>query len=305
MSTALAKLSEITGATSEEVNEVVKGMIISSKAQHGATASNAEMAVVVGTCARYGLNPLTKEAHAFISGGKLQMIVGVDGWSKIMNRQPNFDGIEFDDTIGADGKITAITAKIYIKDRSRPVCITEYLAECNDIKSTVWKKFPCRMLRHKAMIQCCRIAFGISEVIDDDEKNRIVSNSPAERDITPQPSVNFADINTIMNDCDNLESLKSACGDIRKQMQTNGTWDSNKAEIIALNVKHKDRINSIDEKPEVIYDEETGEEMQTDKQTESSETEAIEGELLAADDAIAKAEDDIGFGDDETDEFGE
>ena len=310
MSTALAKLSDITGASSEEISEVIKGMIISSKNQHGATASNAEMAVVTGTCARYGLNPLTKEAHAFISGGKLQMIIGIDGWTKIMLRQPDYDGVEFD--YEWDGKsLLSVTTKIYSKDRARPTCITEWMSECKQAKSDAWSKYPNRMLRNKSLGQCVRVAFGISEVIDDDEAGRIRSNTPAERDITPKPSVNFTDINIIMAECGDLKTLKSACGDIKKELQTNGMWDSVKAEIIALNIKHKDRINA---------DYNSGAKNQ---ETESVAAQAIEGELLSAGDGVASSgdthvdtafgddDDDIGFGDETdgsfetvTDEFG-
>lgn len=315
MSTALAKLSDITGASPEEVNEVIKGMIISSKNQHGATASNAEMAVVTGTCARYGLNPLTKEAHAFISGGKLQMIIGIDGWTKIMLRQPDFDGVEFEYEWD-DKNLLAVTTKIYSKERSRPTCITEWMSECKQVKSDAWSKYPNRMLRNKSLGQCVRVAFGISEVIDDDEANRIRgnsgSNTPAERDITPQPSVNFVDIETAMSDCKTLEELQAASGKIREEMQTNRLWDNHKAKVIALNIKHKDRINS--KKGEVTYDEETGEELAIEQagqavqnqQAEPSEAEAIEGELLSASDGATRGDgEDIGFGEDLTDEFGE
>lgn len=279
MTTALAKLSDITGASSEEISEVIKGMIISSKNQHGATASNAEMAVVTGTCARYGLNPLTKEAHAFISGGKLQMIIGIDGWTKIMLRQPDYDGVEFD--YEWDGKsLLAVTTKIYSKDRSRPTCITEWMSECKQAKSDAWSKYPNRMLRNKSLGQCVRVAFGISEVIDDDEAGRIRSNggsnSPAqERDITPRASVNLELIAADMFACKTLDDLKQACGHIREEMQANGTWDGSKAEIIALNIKHKDRINSAGtKKDEPIYDQDTGEDV---TEAEQSEAEAIEG----------------------------
>ncbi|NMC24182.1 MAG: recombinase RecT, partial [Serratia sp.] len=80
MSTALELVAANVGATTEEVTEVIKGMIISSKNQHGAGATNAEMAIVASVCAKYGLNPLVKECAAFVSGGKLQMVVMIDGF---------------------------------------------------------------------------------------------------------------------------------------------------------------------------------------------------------------------------------
>lgn len=299
MSTALVKLAENTGVSTEEITEVVRSMIISSKNQNGATATNAEMAVVSGICSKYQLNPMMREAHAFISGGKLQVMIGIDGWLKILNRQEDFDGYEQFDNFNDKGELESVLTKIYVKGRKFPTPHTEYMDEAFQPNSAAWKKFRKRMLAGKSLGQCVRKAFGISEVIDDDEAGRIRSNTPAERDITPKPSVNFTDINVIMSECRTLDELKQASGRIREEMQANGTWNDAKPEIIALNVKHKDRISS--QKDEPIYDQDTGEDV---TETESSEAEAIEGELLSSDDGItSNDDDDIGFGED--DEFGE
>ena len=36
-----------------------------------------------------------------------------------------------------------------------------------------WKRWPRRMLRHKALIQAARIAFGFAGIYDEDEGNRM------------------------------------------------------------------------------------------------------------------------------------
>ncbi len=299
MTTALSIVAQNTGASEEDIKNVISGMIISSKGQHGATATPAEMAVFTGVCSKYALNPLVKECAAFVSGGKLQVIVMIDGWYKMVNRQENFDGVEFEDKFGDDGKIISITCKMHVKNRSHPVCVTEYLAECMDKKSTVWTRWPARMLRHKAYIQAARIAFGISEVIDDDEVNRIKSNSPSERDITPQAeSMSHTEIDIAMAECADLETLKSACGDIREQMQNDGTWDANKHKIIALNSKHKDRINAYGVESEAI---DTDTPAGMTKANEPLEGELVEDTMKGQDVSY----DDISFGDDDADEFGE
>lgn len=290
MSTSLVKLADNIGTTPEEIKTVLSGMIISAKAQHGSVATDAELTVVSGICAQYDLNPLTREAHAFISGGKLSVVIGIDGWIKLCNRQSNFNGIEYDYEF--DGKeLMSVTTKIHVKGRDYPVCITEWMDECYQPKSPAWQKFKKRMLRNKSTGQAVRVAFGITEVIDDDEKARVVDNTP-ERDITPQPTVDFKAIEFAMAECGDLDTLKAACGDIRQQMQTNGTWASNKDKIIALNIKHKDRINAYDVVEEVVIDTDTPHGM-------SEANDISEGELVE--------DDDIGFGDDvnSTDEFGE
>lgn len=122
----------------------------------------------------YDLNPITKQIYAFPSRGGIQPIVSVDGWLKIINRQPGLDGIEYEDKLDANGNLIAITCRIYHKDRSRPTTVTEYMNECRQNTDT-WKKWPARMLRHKATIQCARYAFGLSGIMDEDEYQRMQS----------------------------------------------------------------------------------------------------------------------------------
>jgi hypothetical protein len=71
------------------------------------------------------------------------------------------------------------TCIIYRKDRTRPVRITEYMAECKR-GTGPWQSHPKRMLRHKAMIQCARLAFGYVGIYDQDEAERIVDMGAAQ-----------------------------------------------------------------------------------------------------------------------------
>jgi len=131
-------------------------------------ATNEELLAFVVTANQYDLNPFTKEIYAFPGrSGGITPVVSVDGWIKLMNRHPQFDGIQFR-TDDVDGKPFSVTATIYLKDRSRPVEITEFFSECNR-NSEPWKVNPRRMLRHKALIQCARVAFGFSGIVDDEE----------------------------------------------------------------------------------------------------------------------------------------
>lgn len=259
MSNALALVAQNTGASQEEIKEVLSGMIVSAKNQHGSVATNAELAIVTGVAAKYDLNPLVKEMAAFVSGGKLQVTVMIDGWYKMVNRQPTFDGVEFDDHMDANGKLTAITCRMYLTNRTRPVTVTEYLAECRKTGNgaDVWNKWPSRMLRHKAYIQAARMAFGISEVVDPDEAERIKENEPAqERDVTPEKkAVDLGAIDGDMAECGDLDMLKKVCTSIRKNLEGRGEWEVNKHIIVELNQKHKDRINSYSDVEEAEFEE--------------------------------------------------
>lgn len=125
-------------------------------------ASDAQLTALMVIANEYGLNPFTREIYAYPDQHKgIVPVVGVDGWIRILNEHPQFDGMEF------DTQPDAVTCRIYRKDRSRPTIVTEYLEECK--RSTdPWKNMPRRMLRHKALMQCARVAFGFA-LYDDDE----------------------------------------------------------------------------------------------------------------------------------------
>ena len=138
--------------------------------------SDAQMTALLIVANQYGLNPWTKEIYAFPDKNNgIVPVVGVDGWARILNGNAQFDGMEFEQD---DEKCTC---KIYRKDRSRPIAVTEYMKECKRNGVGPWTSHPMRMLRHKAMIQCARLAFGFGGIYDQDEAERI-----AEIEINPR-----------------------------------------------------------------------------------------------------------------------
>lgn len=135
--------------------------------------SNEQLVAFLVVAKEYNLSPFTKEIFAFPGrGGGIQPIVSIDGWLKIINSHAQFDGMEFVDERGQDGSLLAVTCRIHRKDREHPTEVTEYMEECRRDTDT-WKKYPVRMLRHKAAIQCARYAFGFSGIVDPDEAERI------------------------------------------------------------------------------------------------------------------------------------
>ena len=130
--------------------------------------SDAQMTALLLVAQQYKLNPWTREIYAFPDKNNgIVPVIGVDGWSRIINENPQFDGMSFEQTE------TSCTCTIYRKDRKHPIQVTEYLEECKR-GTQPWQSHPKRMLRHKAMIQCARLAFGYTGVYDQDEAERIV-----------------------------------------------------------------------------------------------------------------------------------
>lgn len=133
--------------------------------------SDAQMTALMVVANQYGLNPWTKEIYAFPDQNNgIVPVVGVDGWSRIINNNPQFDGMDFEQN---DESCTCI---IYRKDRGHPIKVTEWMSECKrPVKP--WQSHPKRMLRHKAMIQCARLAFGYAGIFDQDEAERIAEST--------------------------------------------------------------------------------------------------------------------------------
>lgn len=142
-----------------------------------AAVSIEQTAAFLAVANQYELNPFTKEIYAFPSRGGIVPIVSVDGWASLINRQKELDGIQFTDHFDEHKKLTAITCKMFRKDRQYATEVTEYMTECfRDTEP--WKKWPARMLRHKALIQCARYAFALTGIYDPDEAERIAESVP-------------------------------------------------------------------------------------------------------------------------------
>jgi phage recombination protein Bet len=149
-------------------------------------AKNIEQVITLLMVAdQYGLSPVTKEIYAFPDkGGGVIPVVGVDGWNRIAQQHPQFDGVEFrysDDEVVPDGGKkcpTWVECVVYRKDREHPVVIREYLDECYR-KTGPWQSHTKRMLRHKALIQGYRTAFGFHGIYDEDEAQRMYVESTA------------------------------------------------------------------------------------------------------------------------------
>lgn len=140
-----------------------------------ADTTKEQMAAFLLVAKQYELNPFTREIYAFpAKNGGIQPIVSVDGWLKLINSHPQFDGMTFVDHRVERGELVAVTCSIFRKDRNHPVEVTEYMAECKG-NTEPWKRWPARMLRHKAAIQAARYAFGFSGIVDPDEAERIQS----------------------------------------------------------------------------------------------------------------------------------
>jgi len=111
----------------------------------------------------YRLDPLKEELflHCY-DNGQWQVLISVDGWIKLISRNPYFVGMTFTESSQMINDIpTWIECAIYRSDRTLPMVIREYFVEVKQ-ETPIWQKMPRRMLRHRALQQCARLSFEIA-----------------------------------------------------------------------------------------------------------------------------------------------
>ena len=87
-----------------------------------------------------------------------QTFISIEGCSKLLNGHEQFNGLVFTQAeTQIEGVPEWIECSIYRKDRILPITIREHYLEVKG-DSPIWQKMPRRMLRHRALQQCVRLA---------------------------------------------------------------------------------------------------------------------------------------------------
>jgi phage recombination protein Bet len=167
------------------------------KQKDNVAITNEQMTMLLVVADQYGLNPFTKEIYAYPDKGAIVPVVSVDGWARIINENPQMDGLEFvysPETTTHKGKVvhTWIDCIITRKDRTKPIVVREFLDEVMRTVSfaTPWDTHPKRLHRHKTLIQCARLAFGFAGIFDQDEAERILEAEKTVEGTTTQATGN-------------------------------------------------------------------------------------------------------------------
>jgi len=189
-----AKFAERFSVDENEVMDILKSTAFKQR-EGQPPPTDAQVTALMIVADQYGLNPWTKEIYAYPDKNNgIVPVVGVDGWSRIMNSHPQMDGIDFrysEATLTHKGKLAYewIECVITRKDRTKPIVVREYFDEVVRTLNfaTPWDTHPKRLHRHKSEIQCARVAFGFAGIYDEDEAQRII-----EKDITPESTANNA-----------------------------------------------------------------------------------------------------------------
>ena len=119
--------------------------------------------LILRTAKRFTLNPLLGHiAWEFTDENRWEVYIPIDGWIALIHQEPTFQGIAFDQAAELENGIPIwMECTIYCSDLTQPLTVREYFSELKT-DHPMWIQMPRRMLRHKTLQQCARLAFGIS-----------------------------------------------------------------------------------------------------------------------------------------------
>src|ERR1043165_2497532 len=84
---------ELASAYKVEPQELIR--TVKAMCFDGGAASDAQLMVFLTISKQLDLSPFNRELYAFVKNGRMQTIVGYDGWVKLCNRHPQFAGFSF------------------------------------------------------------------------------------------------------------------------------------------------------------------------------------------------------------------
>lgn len=182
--------------------------MLSNNGKDAKNVSQMDVFTFLVNCKQLNLNPLAKQIYGFVSKGKVVNIISIEGFTEIANRDPNYDGVDFEFGPMVEKELTYVknefvngqkTAKrvtvtrkvadwikcvIYRKDRSHPVSVTTFFDE-STTGTEPWATKPMQMLQNRALANSVKKAFSINGYL---EKEEFIDDAPYIFAGEPSPS---------------------------------------------------------------------------------------------------------------------
>lgn len=191
----------------ESTNDVIKSLglnvegpvlfnhiyqMLSNNGKDAKNVSQMDVFTFLVNCKQLNLNPLAKQIYGFVSKGKVVNIISIEGFTEIANRNPNYDGVDFEfgplvekeltysknDYFNGQKNTKLVTVKrkvadwikciIYRNDRHHPVSVTTFFDESNT-GTEPWATKPMQMLQNRAFANSVKKAFSINGYLEKEE----------------------------------------------------------------------------------------------------------------------------------------
>jgi len=171
------RTAHFLGVPLDKVFDALRGIWTTSKSEPPLT--NAEMMVGMALVARYDLDPFAREIYVTRNKGKIMIVLGVDGWIRVLDRTDHYDG--FRQSIDRDegGRVVSVTTTIYSTKRTVP---TEYVALASEyakVGGFVSNVMPVHMLRIFSLRHACRLFTPVSGAMTQEEASYMAADPEA------------------------------------------------------------------------------------------------------------------------------
>lgn len=163
MSKAVAIRDEMASTTPSKYDDPAILATIKDTVCKGATDAQFRMFVEIAKAT--GLNPFLKEIW-FVSG--VGVMAGRDGYLRVANENPMFDGMETLVERDDSGIPIKATCKVWRKDRSHPITCEAFYNEYKK-ESPVWKTYKSAMIGKVAEVLALKRSFSINGVVTEEE----------------------------------------------------------------------------------------------------------------------------------------
>ncbi len=167
--------------------------LIKHTAAFGATEH--ELKAFLYVCREYNLDPLKKEIYFLKYGGKATILTSRDGYLKIANTNPHFDGLESDVVYQGDklmrredgslhieygeahllfdkSKLTGAFCSVFRKDRTKATTVFVSIKDYFKRGAPIWEQYVNAMILKVAEAMALKRAFAISGLVTKEEIER-------------------------------------------------------------------------------------------------------------------------------------
>jgi phage recombination protein Bet len=129
-------------------------------------ATDAQLRMFLEVCKRTGLDPFLKEIWYVPEKGII--MAGRDGYLRVANENPQFDGMGTVVERDAQKLPIKATCTVWRKDRTHPIICEAYFNEYKK-SSPVWTQYPSAMISKVAEVLALKRSFAINGVVSEEE----------------------------------------------------------------------------------------------------------------------------------------
>jgi len=173
---AMRSSAAFLGIPQADLYQAMRGIWTTTKGQDPLT--DAEIWLGLRLVGRYELDPFAREIYVTRGKDGPMIIVGVDGWVRLLNRNPDYDGFETALIEDDEGNVTAAETTIYSRSRSHPTTYMALASEYANLAGFMHATIPTHMLRIFSLRHAARLFMPLGGVVTEEEMQWMTETKP-------------------------------------------------------------------------------------------------------------------------------